>query len=365
MQRRDFIKLAGSTALFPIAPSVFGKQVNHSKWNSYRLTYQINLPTKGKRALLWLPLPDTADDTNYQFTQGSVWSGSAKKAKFHTIPKTTFPVFHAEWRGNGPRKVTVSSIVKTRNRSVNLQNFSEKKNRIIPAGIKRFLQPTRHAPLNGIVRMTASSITKAANARTPLEKARAIYNWVVDNAHRDQATRGCGRGDIKFMLEKNNLGGKSADLNTLFVGLARASGIPARNQYGIRIDESVTHKCLGKFGNLSNAQHCRAEFYLVGLGWVPVDPADVHQLLLDEGLKHDHPKVVALRKKLFGAWEMNWVTFNHGDDITLANNSVAGKLPFFMYPHAEISGQEQDSLSPAEFSYKIISAKLVGTGVKL
>lgn len=365
MQRRDFIKLAGaSAALFPIAPSVFGKQANLSKWKSYRLTYQINLPAKGNRALLWLPLPDTAD-TPHQFTQGSVWSGNAKTAKFYTIPKTAFPAFHAEWHGSGPRKVTVSSVVKTRDRFVDLRNYSEKGKRIIPADIKRFLQPTKHAPLNGIVRMTALSITKIANAQTPLEKARSIYNWVVDNAYRDQATRGCGRGDIKSMLEKNNLGGKSADLNTLFVGLARAAGVPARNQYGIRIDESVAHKCLGKYGNLSNAQHCRAEFYLAGLGWVPVDPADVHQLILDEKLTHNHPKVVSLREKLFGAWEMNWVTFNHGDDIKLGNKSDVGRLPFFMYPHAEISGKQQDSLSPAEFSYMITSAKMIGTGVKL
>lgn len=365
MQRRDFIKLAGaSAALFPIAPSVFGKQANLSKWKSYRLTYQINLPAKGNRALLWLPLPDTAD-TPHQFTQGSVWSGNAKTAKFYTIPKTAFPAFHAEWHGSGPRKVTVSSVVKTRDRFVDLRNYSEKGKRIIPADIKRFLQPTKHAPLNGIVRMTALSITKIANAQTPLEKARSIYDWVVDNAYRDQATRGCGRGDIKSMLETNNLGRKSADLNTLFVGLARAAGVPARNQYGIRIDESVAHKCLGKYGNLSNAQHCRAEFYLAGLGWVPVDPADVHQLILDEKLTHNHPKVVSLREKLFGAWEMNWVTFNHGDDIKLGNKSDVGRLPFFMYPHAEISGKQQDSLSPAEFSYMITSAKMIGTGVKL
>lgn len=365
MQRRDFIKLAGaSAALFPIAPSVFGKQANLSKWKSYRLTYQINLPVKGNRALLWLPLPDTTD-TPHQFTQGSVWSGNAKTAKFYTIPKTAFPAFHAEWHGSGPRKVTVSSVVKTRDRFVDLRNYSEKGKRIIPADIKRFLQPTKHAPLNGIVRMTALSITKIANAQTPLEKARSIYNWVVDNAYRDQATRGCGRGDIKSMLETNNLGGKSADLNTLFVGLARAAGVPARNQYGIRIDESVAHKCLGKYGNLSNAQHCRAEFYLAGLGWVPVDPADVHQLILDEKLTHNHPKVVSLREKLFGAWEMNWVTFNHGDDIKLGNKSDVGRLPFFMYPHAEISGKQQDSLSPAEFSYMITSAKMIGTGAKL
>lgn len=368
MERRDFIKLAGaSAALIPVAPQVFSKQANLSNlsnWKSYRLTYQINLPTKGSRAHLWLPLPDTAD-TPHQFTQGSVWSGNAKKARFQTIPNTAFPVFFAEWHGSGPRSVTVSSVVKTRNRSVDLHNYSEKRKNIIPASIKRFLQPTRHVPLNGIVRMTALSITKKANARTPLEKAHAIYNWVVDNAYRDQATRGCGRGDIKSMLEKNNLGGKSADLNTLFVGLARAAGIPARNQYGIRIDESMIHKCLGKFGNLSTAQHCRAEFYLAGLGWVPVDPADVHQLLLDEKLTHNHPKVVSLREKLFGTWEMNWVAFNHIDSIKLANNSAVGRLPFFMYPHAEISGKQQDSLSPAEFSYRIVSSKLVGTGAKL
>ena len=141
MQRRDFIKLAGaSAALFPIAPSVFGKQANLSKWNSYRLTYQINLPTKGKRALLWLPLPDTTD-TSHQFSQGSVWSGNAKTAKFHTIAKTTFPVFHAEWHGGGPRRVTVSSVIKTRDRFVDLRNYSEQGKTLIPADIKRSSNP--------------------------------------------------------------------------------------------------------------------------------------------------------------------------------------------------------------------------------
>ena len=27
--------------------------------------------------------------------------------------------------------------------------------------------------------------------------------------------------------------------------------------------------------NVSGGQHCRAEFYLAGFGWVPVDSADV------------------------------------------------------------------------------------------
>lgn len=68
------------------------------------------------------------------------------------------------------------------------------------------------------MRKTALSIVKEANAQSPLQKAQAVYNWVVDNSYRDPAARGCGRGDIKSMLESGNLGGKSADLNALFVG---------------------------------------------------------------------------------------------------------------------------------------------------
>ena len=50
--------------------------------------------------------------------------------------------------------------------------------------------------------------------------------WVVESTFRDPKTRGCGLGDIKTMLETNNLGGKCADLNAMFVGLCRAVGIP-------------------------------------------------------------------------------------------------------------------------------------------
>ncbi|SFO39429.1 transglutaminase-like domain-containing protein [Nitrosospira briensis] len=368
MKRRDFIKLAGvSAALFPVAPSAFGQEISQlvipPRRQTYRLTYQVDLPAEGKKARLWLPLPDT-NDTPHQFSQGSVWSGSAAIARFDNVPGTTSPMFYAEWAGSGPRTVTVSSIVKTTDRIVDLSHYSERAADTIPADVKRFLQPTKHIPLDGIVRKTALSIVKDVNAQSPLEKTRAIYNWVVDNSYRDPAARGCGRGDIKSMLESGNLGGKCADLNALFVGLARAAGVPARDHYGIRIDESAAHKPLGQSGDISTAQHCRAEFYLAGLGWVPVDPADVRQLALDENLAIAHPRVAELREKLFGSWEMNWVAFNHGRDITLARDSVLGQLSFFMYPQAEVSGHQQDSLEPAEFSYKIVSSRLVGTGVK-
>jgi len=95
----------------------------------------------------------------------------------------------------------------------------------------------RQAPADRrIVKATASEITKGA--KTDVEKARAIYEWIVDNTFRNPKTRGCGVGDIRFMLESKDLGGKCADLNALYVGLARAAGLPARDVYGIRVAKS-------------------------------------------------------------------------------------------------------------------------------
>jgi transglutaminase-like putative cysteine protease len=73
------------------------------------------------------------------------------------------------------------------------------------------------------------------------------------------------------MLESGNLGGMCADLNALYVGLARASGLPARDVYGIRAAKSeLGYKSLGASSeNISKAQHCRAEVFLDPWGWSP------------------------------------------------------------------------------------------------
>jgi len=124
------------------------------------------------------------------------------------------------------------------------------------------------------------------------------------------------------MLKLGNLGGKCADLNALYVGLARAAGLPARDVYGLRVVPSkFGYKSLGAgSANVTKAQHCRAEVYLTGFGWVPVDPADVRKVALEEppaNLPLSDPKVAAARKTLFGAWEMNWLPYNTAHDVAL------------------------------------------------
>jgi transglutaminase-like putative cysteine protease len=145
------------------------------------------------------------------------------------------------------------------------------------------------------------------------------------------------------------------------VGLARAAGLPARDVYGIRVaDSRFGYKSLGKSGDISKAQHCRAEVWLAGFGWVPVDPADVRKVVLEEppgNLKLADAKVEVVRRKLFGAWEMNWLAYNFAHDLVLPE-SAGPEVPFLMYPQGEVAGKRLDSLDPKAFAYAITAREI-------
>ncbi len=197
----------------------------------------------------------------------------------------------------------------------------------------------------------------------PSEFARlaVIHGTVATVSDPHEIANVLGEAGVRYMLAANDLNGKCADINALFVALARASGIPARDAYGLRVaDSQLGYKSLGKSGDVTRAQHCRAEFYASGYGWVPVDPADVRKVMLEESpgdLPITDPKVRAARVMMFGAWEMNWVAYNHGHDVALPG-AQHGPVPFLMYPNGETSDGRLDTLDPDSFRYRITARQL-------
>jgi len=174
-------------------------------------------------------------------------------------------------------------------------------------------------------------------------------------------------GNIRFMLESGDLGGKCADLNALYVGLARAAGLPARDIYGIRVAASdLGYKSLGAASeNVTKAQHCRAEVFLSGYGWVPVDPADVRKVMLEEppgNRSADDEMVKKARARLFGSWEMNWMAYNFAHDVVLPGSKGAS-IAFFMYPQAETAEGRLDCLDPDNFKYEIHAEEILPKNV--
>lgn len=145
-----------------------------------------------------------------------------------------------------------------------------------------------------------------------------------------------------------------------FVALARSVGGPARDVYGVRVANSRRGcKSLGKSGDITKAQHCRAEFYAQNIGWVPVDPADVRKVVLEEkpGLTLSDDVVKQARTMLWGGWEGNWLAYNYAHDVRLPSSSKA-PVPFFMYPVAENAQGRLDSLDPDNFKYKITAREI-------
>jgi len=94
----------------------------------------------------------------------------------------------------------------------------------------------------------------AAGNDGPYHFAKAVYDYVIEHvafatpspSHTAKACLASGKGDC-------------GAYTLLFVALCRAGGVPAR-------------AIAGCWAEGENNWHCWAEFYLPGVGWVPVDP---------------------------------------------------------------------------------------------
>lgn len=336
------------------APQVFDPQPR--QWRQFEITTRVELAGPRGERRAWLPLP-AVEDPLWSRPMGDRWSGNARVMRAYREEKYGAQMIYAEWdEAELAPLLEVVSRVALRDRAV---DFSKPNGaRLSDAEYRLYTEPTMLIPIDGIVQKTAQQAIEGA--RSDLDKARAIYEWVVDNSIRDPKTRGCGLGDIKSMLETGNLSGKCADINSLFVGLCRAVGLAARDVYGVRVAESsFGFKTLGKSGDISKAQHCRAEVFIDGFGWIPVDPADVRKVVLEErpGLTLQDPLVRNVREKLFGAWESNWLAYNFAHDLVLPN-ATGPMLSFLMYPEAETPIGRRDSLAPERFRYRIISSEI-------
>jgi Transglutaminase-like superfamily len=327
------------------------------QWRRFEMNTRVEVLKPEGASQLWIPLPSINTDYQHSLSNQYETNGSARVVG---DGKYGAKMLHVQFAaGTAQPFAQVSSLIETQNRKTDWS----KKTAVHEdaATLKSWTAPTALLPTDGIVRETALEATKGA--KTDLEKVRGIYNWVVKNTFREPKVRGCGTGDIKDMLETGNMGGKCGDINGLFVGLCRAAGIPARDVYGIRLVPSTFgyKELSGDPANLKSAQHCRAEVFLAGYGWVAMDPADVGKVMrleTPEWLKTtQNPVVAPVNKALFGGWEGNWLAYNNAHDVALPGSKGA-KLGFFMYPNGESAKGRMDQLDPDNFKYTINAREL-------
>lgn len=336
----------------------------------YELTENYDLVApKGSqgKTQLWVPIPFNSE---YQQVKSIQFEGNYQQAYITENNQYGAKTLYATWDEKADkRNLNLTLLIETKDREPMAQkalaDYKVPEKITYSIDVLAYLKSTDHIKIDGIVKNYADKIV--GTETNPLKKAELIHHWIVNNMERDESALGCGDGDVEKILTTGVLKGKCTDINSVFVALARASGIPAREVFGVRLGQAVK---MGKFSqkafgsadaegtaNVSGGQHCRAEFYLAGFGWIPVDSADVAKMRLVEKKEVKDPSVQEVAHYLFGNWEMNWVGFNYARDFDLYPTPEIIPINNFGYPYAEIGGDPFNSFDPSEFKYEFISTQ--------
>jgi len=193
------------------------------------------------------------------------------------------------------------------------------------------LQPDTLVPVTGLPADLAVKVTEGKTE--PLDKTRAIYDYVFTTMKYDKTGTGWGRGDVLYACDAKK--GNCTDFHSLFIAMARSQGIPARFEIGFPLPpDKHTSEIAG--------YHCWSDFFVDGKGWIPVD--------ISEAWKHPEK-----RDYFFGSHDVNRVQFSMGRDLRLNPPQDGKPLNYFVYPYVEVDGQEYANVALA-FSFSDVEA---------
>ena len=202
----------------------------------------------------------------------------------------------------------------------------------------RYLLPDKLVPIDGQIAELSAGQTKGAT--NPLEKARKIYDYVIATMHYDHDGNGWGHGDAIYACTAKHA--NCTDFHSLFIAMARAAGVPARFEIGFPLPADSHSGAISGY-------HCWAEFYVDGIGWIPIDAS--------EAWKHKE-KI----NYFFGGLDTNRVMFSLGRDLRLNPSQQGDALNYFVYPYAELDGKPFDELK-RQFSFQDDVAPAESAGV--
>ena len=314
-------KILLTLSLLSVSVSVFAQQPRHFTFH-YAFTVK-NVPF-GKRVRIWIP---AAQSDNYQEIKIVSVKGDLALKKTRES-KDRNEIYFAETTGvSAPELHFDIEYDVTRHERIAL-NPTPKLSKFALSSTERTqdLQPDALVPVTGIPAELAVKVT--AGKSDPLEKARAIYDYVFTTMKYDKTGTGWGHGDVLYACDAKK--GNCTDFHSLFIAMARSQGIPARFEIGFPLPPD-------KHSGEITGYHCWADFYIDGKGWIPVD--------ISEAWKHPEN-----RDYFFGSHDVNRMQFSMGRDLKLSPTQNGKPLNYFVYPYVEVDGQEHGNISLA-FSF--------------
>jgi transglutaminase-like putative cysteine protease len=335
------LMLFGISALMalPVAARAPGEFSPPSR--TFIFTYQVTLkdiPAGAQRVRVWIPcaVTDANQTVVLKKASGPVHLREVREAPFgNHILYGEIP--HPQ---SGPAEFTAEYEVTRKEYSKGDYESLMKASpgsRAAPQDLARFLAPDRLVPIDGRMKELADENTRGKQGT--VERAHALYDYVFQTVRYDKSGTGWGRGDSLWVCDAKH--GNCTDFHSLFISMARAEGIPARFEIGFPVP-------VGQEGSIPG-YHCWAEFFVAGVGWVPVDISEAWK----DPKKHDY---------FFGTLDANRVQFTVGRDLTLQPKQHGGPLNYFIYPYVEVDGKPFEGFEK-KFSYReMLDAPLGVTG---
>jgi len=285
--------------------------------DEFDFTYMATLPEITEPARMWLPLP-TSD-------------------AFQTVDVSSMEI---------PGKSQILKDQKYGNRIlfVNLDREDSNKNVELLFHVRRiekdayadplsapeeYLKPNRLVPLNENFKTIAEEVVKGKNG--DLVRARALYDYVIDNMQYIRNGEGWGQGDAAYACNVKT--GNCTDFHSYFIALSRSISIPARFSIGASIPSSRNEGGIHSY-------HCSAEFYAEGQWW-PVD--------ISEADKYSN-----LSSYYFGRNPANRIELSRGRDLVVEPGPVTGPINFLAHPVLEIGGKLAEVKVQFSFNRKIV-----------
>ena len=274
------------------------------------------LPAGVKRAEVWIPIPT---DTEHQEIRELKISAPrsptfGKDSAGNTVAH--FAVEDPSVLAGKEVEVRVSCRVRRTEDRAPIGPAAGKEPGPSPKDLAHYLGENRMVPLTPRVKQLAASLS--AGKHGAVEKARAFYEYLVDNGTYDKTTPGWGRGDSERFCNLKK--GNCTDFHSAFMALARAEGIPVRFIIGFPV--------AGDPAGTVPGYHCWVEFWDEGAGWVPVDASDA--------AKSRDPRK---KEYLFGNLDPDRFEVSRGRDLTLTPRQEGGPVNFLIYPYVEVDGK--------------------------
>ncbi len=193
VNRRDFLRSAGVVSaglVFSRAARLSAQAMASETWRTFDVITRVEVLKSSGTTRIWVPAA-LINQTPFQKTLSNTFNADGGAAKLLDSQASSLGIIAAEFPPGVKPILTVTSRVTTKNFAVDL-SAPGKAPQTSRADLDYFLRPSKLQPNDGIVKETSMEITKGAT--TDVDKARAIYEWIVDNTFRNPKTRGCGLG---------------------------------------------------------------------------------------------------------------------------------------------------------------------------